>query len=103
MQRSESLRERERHHERRPFAGAVALRGDRAVMELDDVAGDGQAEAQAAALGGGVALAQAVEDEREKRRIDPLPLVFDADAHLVIDAVEMEVDLFAGGGELDGI
>ena len=57
-----------------PVAEAFALRGDLAVVQLDDVAGDRQSESEAAAFVRALGLAQAVEDVREERRDRSPPL-----------------------------
>ena len=57
---------RKRHREPRAFAEAFGFGADVAVVEVDDVAGDRETESEAAAFGGGVGLAQALENVREE-------------------------------------
>ena len=61
-------------------AGAGALGGDPAVVGFDELLRDGQAEPDAVVRPGGVAvgLPEAIEDVRQKRRIDPGAGIADA-------------------------
>ena len=73
--------QRNPHRERRaePFAGALGA--DRSAVELHQVVDDREPQAQAAvpARGGGVGLAEGVEDVGHEMRRDPLPRVADDD------------------------
>src|SRR4051795_11260980 len=93
----------QRYGEPCAFAEAFGFGADVAVVEVDDVAGDRETESEAAAFGGGVGLAEALENVREERRLDPFAFVVNADLEFVIDALEAQVDLLAGRRELDRI
>ena len=89
--------------------GAVAgLAGgpDAAAVLVDDGAADGEAEAGAAhgAGVGGVDLLEALEDVFELVFGDAATEVLDFDDGFdVVDGAGAELDLAAGGGELDGV
>src|SRR6266536_2393446 len=72
------------------------------MVEVDDVLRDGEAEAEAAAVAG-VGLAEALENVREERRVDPLALIGDADLRVAVEAGEAEVHLSASRRELDRV
>ncbi len=79
---------------------------DAAAVLVDDAATDGEAEAGAAqgAGVGGVALLEAVEDVFELVGGDAAALVADLDeGFAVVEIAGGEVDLAAGGRELDGV
>ena len=91
--------------ERRAVALARALRLDAARVQLDEVADDGEAEAEAAVAPGDgrVGLAEAVEDVREELGRDSLAGVGDRDLRLAVGPLEPHLHPAAGGGELDGV
>src|SRR5205823_14876094 len=97
------MRERQRDDEARALAESLAFGADLAVMQLDDVPGDGQPESEAAAFRRPFRLAQTLEDMRQERGLDPLALIGDGDAHFRVDAIELEVDLPAFRRELDRV
>jgi len=79
---------------------------DAASVVGDDAATDGEAEAGAAERAGvgGVALAEAVEDVLELVFGDAAALIADFnDGFVFVEIAGGEVDLAAGGGELDGV
>ncbi len=89
--------------------GAVAeafARGvDRAAVRLDEVADDGEAEPEAAVAprGGGVALAEALEDVGQERGRDALAVIAHGDDGGASARGEGDVDLGAARAELDGV
>ena len=87
------------------MALAEALGMDGAAVQLDDVADDGQADAQAAVMSGagGVSLAETIEDIGEELRIDADAVVGDFDLDIAALAGEADLDLAAAVGEFDGV
>src|SRR5688572_20215550 len=89
------------HGEAGAAAGTVAGGGDLAVVELDDVPGDGQSQSEAAALVRAFGLTQSIEDVREECGIDPFAFVGDANAQRSVLALHAQVDVLTGRRELD--
>jgi len=103
--RRRERRERQADGEDRPLPGAGARRLDRAAVQLDQMADDGEAEAEATVLPArrGVGLAEALEDVGEELRLDPHPGVGDDDLDVRVDPRDEHLDLPPLGGELDGV
>ena len=98
-------RQRQRHQEGAPLAVARALHPHRAAVQLDQVAHDGEPEAEpaVAARGGAVELAEAVEDVRQELGRDAGAVVGDDDLDVGVDPLEADLDLPRLGRELDGV
>src|SRR5690348_14178964 len=80
------------HAEGRAMALSVATRFDRAAVQLDELAHDGEAQAEPAALTrrGAVGLTKAFEDVRQELRIDPLSGVGDTQMRHPIAAFDLD-------------
>src|SRR5438552_2002627 len=64
LDRGSVRNQRQRYGESGALPPPFAFRDDLAVMQFDDVTGDGQPEAQAGALGSALALTEPLEDMR---------------------------------------
>src|SRR5207253_7812811 len=97
--------ERQAHGERRAGAVAAAFRGDPAAVELDEVADEGQPEADAAVHTGhrAVRLPEPVEDVRQERGGDAHARVADYEPRLVADAIDTHAHTAARRRELDRV
>src|SRR5262249_36950029 len=86
-------------------AGAVALGGDAAAVQLDELLDQGEADAEAAVLaaGGGVGLAEALGEGGQEVGIDTPAVVAHDQAGLRVGAVERDLDPAPLEGELDGV
>src|SRR6185503_2102356 len=95
-------RNRYPHGEGRSLSESVTVCGHGTAMQLDDVAHDREPEAEPtfAARRGGIRLAEAIEDERQERRIDSLPAVGKFDHGVAVAALGADLDPAALGGEL---
>ena len=78
---------------------------DRAAVQLDDVADDRQAQAEAAGLArrAGVGLAEPLEHERQELRLNADAGVADDDLDVRVDALEPHLHAAALRRELDGV
>jgi hypothetical protein len=85
---------RERHGERAPGAGPIARGGDRAAVELAQVARDRQADAEPAlrAIDRALALDEHLEQLRQQLRRDPRPAVADLDDDRLAGIARRDVD-----------
>src|SRR5882672_7750213 len=74
-------------------------------MHLDDVAHDGQADAQAAILarGGRVGLSKPIEDVGQESGLDAYAGIFDRDLDLTLGAPQARFDVPSFTGEFDGV
>ena len=95
-------RQRREGHGEASAAGAFARRADLAVVQLDDVAGDGQSSPRPLALVRAFGLAKAVEDVRQER--GSMPSLRPSRGRAACRRrVELEVDHLARRSELDGV
>ena len=101
------IHRRERHPDEEGGALAVAgaERFHRAAVQLDQVAHDREPEPQAAVhtRGGGILLAEAVEDVGEEGRVDPRAGVGHVDGHAAVLPRQRDADAPAFGRELDRV
>ena len=86
--------EREHHPEGRPVPLAGALGAHGAAVEIDDVADDGQTQAEPAELPRRrrVLLREAIEDVRQERGLDAAPLVAHPQRRAITDGGEAHRD-----------
>ncbi len=98
-------RQREDDGERRARARSGALAAHRAAVQLDDVAHDREPDAEPAvrARGRRVVLAEALEDVRQKVRVDTGAGVVHDQLQVRVDSSENDVHASAFGRELDGV
>ena len=91
--------------EGRSLAFTLALHGNAAAMELDDVPrnGEAQAEASVGSRRRAIGLLEALEDVGQKLGFDALPVVRHAESQGRIDALESEMNAATPRRELDGI
>ncbi len=97
--------ERKLDDECRAVAFAGAVHPDNAAVKLDEVLDDRQTQAQAAVFtgGGGVSLAELVEDIGQKCGADAATVVGNGKFKMRLDSRQPNPYLFAIGSELDCI
>ena len=93
---------RQGHREHGSASGTVTVGLDLASVQGDDVADNGQSDAQPGILGRPDLLKE-LENSRQLRRFEPPPRVFDAQHGIAARALGRDLDATARLGVLDGV
>lgn len=91
--------------ERRSLALPLALGADRSAVKLDELADEGEPDAETAVRPGrpAVGLPEALEGMRQEVGADPLAVVPDDERDVLAAPLDPHVDAAAGRGELDRV